>query len=138
MGRRPHPTALKLLRGNPGKRPLNYREPQAPIGLGPPPAHLEPGSRAIWLELAPVLEQAWLGTVLDPLCLELLADQLADYRRFRRDPKHVAFAAGAWKRVVRLAVEFGLTPSSRARLLVLPAPGEADHFEKFLLARRPR
>ena len=27
-GRRPQPTALKVLRGNPGKRPLNVDEPQ--------------------------------------------------------------------------------------------------------------
>ena len=31
-GRKPKPTVLKLLDGNPGKRPLNDREPAAPSG----------------------------------------------------------------------------------------------------------
>lgn len=36
MGRRPKPTALKLVDGNPGKRPLNHREPKPKIGTTPP------------------------------------------------------------------------------------------------------
>ena len=32
-GRKPKPTALKVLEGNPGKRPLNDREPVPPLSL---------------------------------------------------------------------------------------------------------
>ena len=41
-GRRPLPTALKLLSGNPGKRRLNAAEPQAPATRPSCPAHLGP------------------------------------------------------------------------------------------------
>jgi hypothetical protein len=34
-GPAPEPTALKLLRGNPGKRPLNTLEPKPPTGKRP-------------------------------------------------------------------------------------------------------
>lgn len=36
----PTPTALKLIRGNPGKRPLNHDEPKPKVSLPPPPPHL--------------------------------------------------------------------------------------------------
>lgn len=51
-GRRPKPTALKLLQGNPGQRKLNEREPQPPVGeVVKPEMGAEVG--AVWDELAP-------------------------------------------------------------------------------------
>ena len=54
-GRKPKPTALKLLEGNPGKRPLNDREPVPPRAALKCPAWLLPeakrngsGSRPRW------------------------------------------------------------------------------------------
>jgi len=49
MGRKSTPTALKILRGNPGKRPLNMAEPH-PDALDPecPSEITDPGSRAEW------------------------------------------------------------------------------------------
>jgi P27 family predicted phage terminase small subunit len=47
-GRKPVPTALKLINGNPGGRPLNKDEPQ-PVGdLFAPPAHLTESQRDAW------------------------------------------------------------------------------------------
>ena len=40
-GRKPKPTALKLLEGNPGKRPLNEHEPIPPTGKIRCPSWLE-------------------------------------------------------------------------------------------------
>ena len=37
-GRKPTPTHLKLVRGNPGKRPLNASEPKPQLTLPSPPA----------------------------------------------------------------------------------------------------
>src|SRR4029453_9887755 len=113
-GPKPMPRALQLLRGERRPSRVNYRAPAAPLGLGPPPTHLTPDSRAVWLELAPVIEAANIGTKLDGVSFELLVDALADYRRFRAgDVKHAAFAASAWKRCLRAMSEFGLSPSSR-------------------------
>src|SRR5689334_21335255 len=47
-GGRPRPTQLTLIDGNPGKRPLNRREPQ-PVGdLPQPPRTLNAAQRHIW------------------------------------------------------------------------------------------
>ena len=39
-GRKPSPTHLKLVKGNPGKRPLNVSEPEPEAVLPCPPAEL--------------------------------------------------------------------------------------------------
>src|SRR4030095_2297025 len=134
---RPHPTAVKLLRGE--KRPsrVNYLEPKAPLGVGAAPAHLAPASRAVWEELAPLLESARIVTSLDPVAFELLTDSIADYRQLRLDPKHGAFAGGAWKRVVKLLEQVGLTPSSRTRLVAAPELSPKDFAFEAFVARKP-
>ena len=53
-GRRPQPTALKVLRGNPGQRKLNAAEPLPPSGDVAAPTHLSPSARAVWERLAPI------------------------------------------------------------------------------------
>jgi hypothetical protein len=49
-GPRPEPSSLKLLKGNPGKRPLNEREPKPPAGAPEAPAHLDEEARREWIE----------------------------------------------------------------------------------------
>ncbi len=51
-GRRPKPTALKLIAGNPGKRPLNRNEPKPAHSVPTCPAHLSPTGKAEWKRLA--------------------------------------------------------------------------------------
>ena len=51
-GRKPKPTALKVLEGNPGKRPLNDREPVPPKGTLKCPAWLLPEAKKEWKRLA--------------------------------------------------------------------------------------
>lgn len=48
-GRKPQPTVLRMLRGNPGKRPINHEEPK-PDALGTecPPELADPVERAEW------------------------------------------------------------------------------------------
>src|SRR4030095_1460916 len=108
--------------------PLNLREPQAPVGVGPPPSHLSVESQAVWEELAPRPALAATVTIRDVTALELLVDCVAQYRLHRAKPGHEAFAAGYWKRLVRILPEFGCTPSSRSRLVAAPAVAP-DSFE---------
>jgi phage terminase small subunit len=135
-GPRPRPKAVKLLRGERRPSRVNYREPQAPFGVGPPPDHLSPPAQQVWSELRPALERAGVVTTLDVTAFELLVDAVAEYRWHRARPGHEAFAAGCWKRVARLLPEFGLTPSARSRLAVSPSAAP-DSFEAFI-ARKPR
>lgn len=53
-GRRPKPTALKLLQGNPGKRHLNASEPKPPVGEVVKPGALSGTASAVWDEMAPI------------------------------------------------------------------------------------
>jgi len=50
MGQKPTPTALKLVTGNPGKRPLNKNEPKPRFGIGRAPEWLSETQREIWEE----------------------------------------------------------------------------------------
>ena len=55
-GRKPKPTALKVLEGNPGKRPLNDHEPIPPKGELKCPSWLLPEAKKEWKRLASSLE----------------------------------------------------------------------------------
>ena len=63
-GRRPKPTALKVLQGNPGKRPLNGLEPKPPAGVVVKPT-LSPMAAAVWDELAPLAQAMGTLTTAD-------------------------------------------------------------------------
>ena len=47
-GRKPKPTAVKILEGNPGKRKLNEHEPQPQRKAPPCPKWLEPEAKKEW------------------------------------------------------------------------------------------
>ncbi len=51
-GRKPKPTRLKLIEGNPGKRPLNPSEPRPALIIPTCPSHLNPSAKAEWKRLA--------------------------------------------------------------------------------------
>src|SRR5262245_60351860 len=64
-GRKPTPTRLKILYGNPGKRPLNGREPKPPPDLPKCPAHLDAEARKEWRRLARSLHACGILTSVD-------------------------------------------------------------------------
>lgn len=66
-GKKPIPTNLKILNGNPGKRPLPKNEPRpAPVTKIPsPPSILNAPAKAAWKRLAPELDRLGLLTVSD-------------------------------------------------------------------------
>jgi P27 family predicted phage terminase small subunit len=51
-GRKPKPTALRLIEGNASKRPLNAREPKPSVKVPTCPAHLNPSAKAEWKRIA--------------------------------------------------------------------------------------
>ena len=51
-GRKPTPTAIRELEGNPGKRPLNTREPHPERKAPACPKWLEPEAKKEWRRLA--------------------------------------------------------------------------------------
>jgi P27 family predicted phage terminase small subunit len=141
-GRPPKPTVLKKLAGNPGKRPLNEVEPK-PAGTLPPMDQLllgDIGQRA-WIHLKVELEPLGLATAADAYTLGLLCYHLEmaheaslevalngitlkdRYEKRYRNPADAAQTQHS-QAYLRLMGEFGLSPSSRSRLIGLGAPNK--------------
>jgi P27 family predicted phage terminase small subunit len=157
-GRKPKPTALKLVQGNPGKRALNTAEPQPQRGIPECPDWLSPLAKEHWIEIAPRLDELGVLTLADGHALALLCETFAEYRKARADVvKHgatywstsedgsklkranpnVAIASDAAKRYRGLLAEFGLTPSSRTKVSTAPN-SEVDPLDVFLGGRTKR
>ena len=64
-GRRPVPTRMKVLTGNPGKRPLNEHEPQPEPTIPDCPPQLGPIAREEWDRLIGELASLRMVTALD-------------------------------------------------------------------------
>lgn len=109
-GQRPKPATLKLVTGNPGKRPVNDAEPQAKE-LGPPPNWFTPEQRLVWQEL---LAAAPHGVIKesDRVILELTVRLVIDVRSY---PTVQAAVATQLRQCLG---ELGMSPSARARLSV--------------------
>lgn len=73
-GRRPKPTPLKLVSGNPGKRKLNQSEPKPKREVPSCPAHLSDDAKVSWGRLGVMLDRLGVLTETDALALERLCD----------------------------------------------------------------
>lgn len=129
MPRRLKPTALKLVDGNPGKRPINGEEPKPTQVSTRAPNGLPPLARKKWHELAEELGRLGMLTVLDKPALELACLCWATARE--------AFEAGQMARAEKMNTayrhwcgKFGLSPSDRAGLVVAP-DDDANEFGEF-------
>ena len=142
-GRKPKPTALKLLEGTRADR-VNDREPTMPAaGSTGPPAWLDSYGRQHWDELVGILRPAGLLTAGDLPALAQLCDDYSTIRRSIDGPRAegigdydavralLANADKARDRYRRMLVEFGLTPSSRSRIKST-AEKPRDSLEEFL------
>lgn len=140
MGRKPKPTAVKKLQGNPGKRPLNDNEPLPP-GKARMPYGLKtrwPNIAKRWDKIAPHLEAVGLLTPADiPAFLLMLHHwRICDMalRMIETDGLTRLDESGVERKHPALQIfrdnsaaarqyysEFGMTPSSRSGLKV-PEP----------------
>ena len=64
-GRKPKPTAVKKLEGNPGKRKLNTKEPVPAKGMPDCPEWLLPEAKKEWERLADLMNQMGVLTEVD-------------------------------------------------------------------------
>ena len=121
-GPAPKPTALRILEGNPGKRPLPQNEPQ-PQGDAVMPDWLRPGAVKLWNEYAPLLTQLGVLTVADS---EAFGQWCSLAAMFRRSPAKMP--ASKMARMDALTQRFGLDPGSRARIQVKPRGETEERF----------
>lgn len=77
-GRKPKPTHLKLVTGNPGKRKLNNKEPKPKKGVGAAPAWLSKKAKIAWPKVVKMLLDMNVVTVSDTIGLEVLCEAYAD------------------------------------------------------------
>src|SRR5258708_5182575 len=64
-GRKPKPTRIKILSGNPGKRPLPKNDVKPPKQIPRPSPILQGLARKEWWHIAPLLYDAGLLTKID-------------------------------------------------------------------------
>jgi P27 family predicted phage terminase small subunit len=148
-GRRPLPSKLKLLRGNPGGRPLNTREPQPPAleRVPRPPRYLGRRAAAEFRRVARQLVDSRVLTALDLAALgaycsafgqaaevdeRMKAENLVLHGERGCYLNPLLIAGNAARKLMRAwASELGLTPASRARVHSIPQAA-ADPFADFL------
>ena len=134
-GRKPKPTQLKLVDGNPGHKPLNMNEPQ-PVGdLAEPPEWLSPSQVANWnyaIDNAPAkllkkLDKNILTVYVIAEDLYFQASQhvnrngLVVRSPVKGEPMQNPYLAILNKQsqiLIKAAAEMGFTPSSRSRIVV--------------------
>lgn len=143
-GRKPKPLQLKILEGNPGKRPLPTSGPQpAYEELPPPPDHLDDIARQEWERIAPGLHAMNLLATVDTAALAAYCTAYSRWSRAEEGIKRairpdqpesglmIQTTNGNWVQnplvgtahkaasdMVKYAAEFGMTPSARMRLSI--------------------
>ncbi len=148
-GRKPKPTRIKILAGNPGRRPINRREPQPILvaSLPKPPRHLSRAGRGEWLRVGSLLLRTRILTEADLTALSAYATVYGRWMTAERELKRkgilvsasprskikvhnpmLPVANKAFQQMTQLLGEFGLTPSSRTRIIASPA--SEDYEEK--------
>jgi P27 family predicted phage terminase small subunit len=141
-GPKPTPTQLKILRGNPGCRPLNKNEPAPPVGGIAMPSHLGPVAQVRWAELLPIVQAMRVMTDADVEALARYCDTydwwLAVRAKLRAEGDtypilndggevkyiaqrpEVSIAHKLATQLRQLEQDFGLNPSARTSLQAQP------------------
>ena len=136
-GRKPIPTKLHILRGNPGKRPLNKREPKPKEEMPQCPAHLNETAKREWERIAPKLFDIGLLTEIDGSALAGLCQSYATWAEASEhlnktgllikgknglplESPYLRIARRALSDLRPFLVEFGMTSSSRSKIKVDP------------------
>lgn len=152
MGRRgpaPKPTVLKLLEGNPGKRPLNKKEPK-PTGAPVLREDMSDASRAVWARVVDAYGHTGVLTAADGDALRIYCEAVVRYEAAAlllersgpvvkgarsgdlvRNPLHQIVRDNA-ALVRAYARELGLTPSARSAITDVKTPGAEDPLERWM------
>ena len=149
-GRKPTPTAIKELEGNPGKRELNKNEPKPARKAPACPKWLEPEAKKEWRRLAKKMEAMGVLTEVD---MAAFAGYCQAYARWKeaeeritdrglviRTPSgypqqvpYISIAQQYLRLMHQFAEQFGLTPAARSRIIAgNDNNGSADDMDALL------
>jgi P27 family predicted phage terminase small subunit len=147
-GRRPKPTAIRTLEGNPGKRPMNRREPKPVRAIPTCPSHLSATAKAEWKRIAGQLHVLGVLSQLDRAALAAFCQAYGRWveaeLKLKETPTLIKMPSGyvqqnPWMQVANKQLElmhkylseFGLSPASRSRVTAMPSlqsdPWEFGH-----------
>lgn len=156
-GRKPKPTHLKLVTGNPGKRKLKENEPKPDLSLPMPPEHLSDEAKVEWGRVSSDLHKLGLLSDIDRNALAAYCQAFGRWAQAERAIAEMAkqdklthglmirtqngnaiqnplvgTANKAMSEMVKYMVEFGMTPSARARISIdaerNPKKAKASYF----------
>jgi P27 family predicted phage terminase small subunit len=147
-GRKPLPTQLHIIHGNPGKRPLNKNEPKPKPGRPTCPAHLSKEAKKEWKRIVPELEKLGLLTKIDRTELAMYCQAYGRWVEaekivyekgtlYKTKSGNVITSPMLWvankamEQMHKFLTEFGMTPSSRTRIKIEPKEKE-DPMETYL------
>jgi P27 family predicted phage terminase small subunit len=150
-GRKPTPSRLHELNGDPGKRHRSRDgepRPEALEKIPRPPAHLNRRAAGVWRRTVPELIRMRLIAGIDSASLAAYCSAVATYQeadeRLKTEKWTTSTARGgsrpnplfkirddALRLVQKFAGEFGLSPSTRARVKGASAPKQST-FDSFL------
>lgn len=138
------PTELKKQRGTLRKDRMNENEPKLPSVIPPIPTWLSEDGQKAFSELSTLLHDMSVLTQADELALTLLCDAYSEYKKAKEVVNElgatmevtsregnsksvirpeVQIANQSFVRVFQLLKEFGLTPSSRAKVNAIENQG---------------
>lgn len=154
-GRKPKPTAEKVLEGNPGKRSLNTAEPKPEKKAPRCSSWLEDEAKKEWKRMCKQLEQLGILTEID---MAAFAGYCQAYARWKEAEEFITqhgtivkTSSGYWQQVPQVSIaqtylkimnkfceQFGLTPSARSRIVADTAEDkESDEMELDELHAQP-
>lgn len=149
-GRPPKPKILNDLRGDPGKRRRNAVEPEAPEGMPVCPDHLDEIAKQEWKSVTAHLKSMGLLSTADRSAIEMYCISYSRYRRAVENcqkygdvilspNKQVPMISPystiqnqAFEQCRKLLIEFGLTPSARARMRITDEKKTDSKWDGFL------
>jgi len=152
-GRKMKPTALKLIQGNPGKRPLPENEPKPTVKAPRAPSILSTSAKKHWKKIVKQLADLGIMTDIDSDALALYCEAFTRYRyamyQISKEGPIIETQNGhmiqhpammilnkSFEQMRSLLIEFGMTPSSRTKIQVTKA--EADDPLSRLAKKRGR
>lgn len=149
VGRNPKPTALRIIQGNPGKRPLPKSEPKPRLLTPRAPAYLDATAKAWFKTHAKILARMKVMTDADTTALAMAAESWSIYRKaiehievagmYIETPNGMPAQSPAmgvrnvqWKQIQKILAEFGMTPSSRSGVQTIGEDKKAaDVYDKY-------
>lgn len=144
-GRRPLPTNVLKMRGNPGRRPLNENEPRPSKGKPICPSHLDDEAKREWKRTVDILDDMGLMTKADRSALAAYCvawsrwveaeSKVREFGMIIKAPRtgtmmhspYLSIANTAMAQMRQLLIEFGLTPAARTRVSA-NKQGDGDTF----------